>query len=280
MTDILFPVGRMIGGSVYKAQPELDNFGKPKLNGDGTPRTSFSFGIAIPKQGEQHWSQTPWGQQVFATGAAAHAQHHKLPTYAWKVKDGDSTVPNRIGKLMSSQEGCAGCWVIWFKQTWAPRLVTDKGQVPLIEPEAIMPGYYIEVFASVVGNTGPTPGLYMNPVAVNRVAFGEKINTVVVDTTSVGFGLSALPAGASLTPVGGGFNPAAQVVPHVPTYAPPAAMIPPPNPAFLAVPPAPVMAPPPPAVRTLTAKAGGATYEQMKGAGWSDDQLIQHGYMA
>jgi hypothetical protein len=289
MMDILFPVGRMIGGSVYKAQPVLDNFKKPKLNADGTPRTEFNFGVAIAKQGEQHWSQTPWGAQVFGVGAAAHPQTHRTPTYAWKIVDGDSTVPNKTGRIPRDQEGYAGHWVIWFKQSWAPKLCTDKGETPLIEADQIIPGYYVEVYGTVVGNgTSPSPGVYINPVAVNRVAFGEKMATASVDTKSVGFGAGALPAGASLTPVGGGFvPPVQQQAPYMPpmqpqAYAAPApAMAPPPNPAILGLPPAPAMPAPPPAapVRTMTAKANGATFEAMLGAGWTEALMREHGYL-
>lgn len=48
---------------------------------------------------------------------------------------------------------------------------------------------------------------------------------------------------------------------------------PPPNPAFTQVP------PPPPAGPRMTAAANGATYEQMRAAGWSDDQLVSAGMM-
>ena len=281
MSEILFPVGRMIGGSVYTAQVEKDSFGKPKLNSEGKQLTSFSFGVAIPKQGEQHWSQTPWGQQVFQVGATAHANHHRLPTYAWKIKDGDSTVPNRNGTIMNQQPGHAGCWIVWFKQTWAPKLVADKGATPLLEPDQIIPGYYVEVYANVIGNTGPTPGVYMNPIAVNRAAFGEKIvSTQTIDTTGVGFGASPLPTGASATPLGGFVPPpVAAVMPGLPIAPTGPAVVP--NPAFL-MPPAPPLAPPVPAappVRQMTAKAGGATYEQMIGAGWTDNLLREHGMM-
>lgn len=51
---------------------------------------------------------------------------------------------------------------------------------------------------------------------------------------------------------------------------------PPPNPAFTAVPPPPPAAPAGP---RMTALANGATYDQMRGAGWSDDQLIAAGMM-
>ena len=280
----------MIGGSVYKAQPELDNFKKPKLNADGTPKTAFNFGVAIPKQGEQHWSQTPWGAQVFGVGAAAHPQHHRSPSYAWKIVDGDSTTPNKAGRIPSEQEGYKGHWIIWFKQSWAPKLVTDKGTVQLIEPDQIMPGYYVEVFGSVVGNgASPSPGVYINPQAVNRVAFGEKLATASVDTSAVGFGAGPLPAGASATPIGGGFNPAlvAQPTPHPQVYAaqaiPPlaaqAGFAPPPNPAFLQVPPGVPPVPLAPPAPVMTAKAGGATHAQMVAAGWTDAQMREHGYL-
>jgi len=151
----------------------------------------------------------------------------------------------------------------------------------------------------VVGNgTSPSPGVYINPVAVNRVAFGEKMVTASVDTKSVGFGAGALPAGASLTPVGGGFVPPVQQQAYVPPmqpqgiYMPPvhqpvpplAAQVgfaPPPNPAILGLPPAPAMPAPPPAapVRTMTAKANGATFEAMLGAGWTEALMREHGYL-
>ena len=60
MAEILFPVGRMIGGSLYKAQPVLDSFGKPKVDPvSGQARTEFNFGVAIPKTPNVHWSQEP-----------------------------------------------------------------------------------------------------------------------------------------------------------------------------------------------------------------------------
>ena len=300
MTDVLFPVGRMIGGSVYKAQPELDNLKKPKLNADGTPKTAFNFGVAIPKQGEQHWSQTPWGAQVFGVGAAAHPQHHHSPSYAWKIVDGDSTTPNKAGRIPSEQEGYKGHWIIWFKQSWAPKLCVADGKlpngqpniVPLIEADQVIPGYYVQVLASAVGNgASASPGVYLNPTALCRIGFGERLVTASVDVTSVGFGGAPLPAGASATPIGVSAFPqpsnaapaypmTAGVAPtYAPTYAPPVAAVPP-NPAFLKVPPVPAAPPAPPSGPVMTAKAGGATYAQMVAAGWNDAQLREHGYVA
>lgn len=83
------------------------------------------------------------------------------------------------------------------------------------------------------------------------------------------------------------------MVPNSTGYAPPVAAGMPaavaptvtPNPGFLAPPvaPAPGMVPPPvpPAApqRIMTAKAAGAPYESFVAGGWTDEMLIQHGYM-
>lgn len=277
MENVMFPVGRMIGGSVHKSYPKKDDAGMPVLDKMGKPVSEFSFGVAIPKGPEQHWSQTPWGKTIYDIGAAAHPKFVSLPTFAWKIKDGDSTVPNRNGRRPCDSEGAAGCWVVWFKQQWAPKLVTDKGSTQLIEDESIVPGYYVEVYASIQANVpkkNGLPGVYINPIAVNRVAYGERIINSDVDTSSVGFGASPLPAGASLTPIGGGFNPQPQspmgAGQHVSLLLPVA-----PNPAFLQVPPPPPAAP----KHVMTPAAQGTTYEAMIAAGWNDALLIQHGMM-
>lgn len=70
--------------------------------------------------------------------------------------------------------------------------------------------------------------------------------------------------------VAAGYATKVQVAPPAP--APALAAAPPPPPAPIAPPPAPVGG-------QMTAKAAGQTKEAMNLAGWSDAQLIQHGYM-
>ena len=93
--DILFPVGRLIMGSCYKGST-TDSKGNPRVikNGPnkGQPSVQFFLGVAIPKAGEQHWSQTPWGQTILNVGAAAFPNFYQNPAFAWKIEDGDSAV--------------------------------------------------------------------------------------------------------------------------------------------------------------------------------------------
>lgn len=160
-------------------------------------------------------------------------------------------------------------------------------------------------------NSTQTAGLYLNHSMVCFRGYGAEI-TFGPDVASAGFGKAPLPAGASAVPLGGTpmpplpngaaaapvpmSAPVAGATPPPPmAYAPPVAAPVPvvPNVGFVQVPPpaGPVVMPPPPSipavavpppappVRQMTAAAGGATYESMIAAGWTDALLVQHGMM-
>ena len=274
--EILLPVGRMIGGSLYTPQPKMDNFGKPKVDAQGKPMTGFNFGVAIAKTpGHTHWSQSEWGAKIRGIGVAAFQAMADNPSFAWKIIDGDSAIPNKKGRKPVEQEGYPGNWVLWFSQTWAPKLCTADGSAELTQPEAVMPGDWVQVYASVKSNApSPTPGVYLNPLAVALVGYHQsgRITSTKVDTTAIGFGASAAPGVVLAAPVG------AMPVPAPAPVAPPAVVTP--NAAFLAGPPpvapAPVAQPP---VHQMTPAAGGASYESHIANGWTDALLVQHGLM-
>lgn len=291
---LLTPVGRMVWGNLYEPRTkDAEGNALTVKSGPnaGQPRVDYSFGIAIPKQGEQHWSQTPWGALIWNAGHAAFPQGQgNAPTFAWKVTDGDSAVPNRKGRAPNTQEGYPGHWVISFSSGLLPRLVNRDGSQSLTEAGAIKAGYYIQVYGNVVGNgSSQQPGVFMSAEIVSMQAFGEEIRTGT-DAATVGFGGGALPAGASMTPPAGMVQPpATPAAPtaQAPVYQQPAAPVPvqqvTPNHAFAnpappVVPSAPA-APTAPAPRQMTASAGGIPYESWVASGWSDAQLIQAGHM-
>ena len=74
---ILLPVGRLVEGSLYRAQT-TDMDGKPLTfkNGPnaGQPRKNWFFAVAIPKGVEGDWRQTSWGKQIFAFATTAMAR--------------------------------------------------------------------------------------------------------------------------------------------------------------------------------------------------------------
>lgn len=283
--DILTPVGRMIGGHPLEAFPVMDDTTKlQKIDKAGQPRTSSSVGIAIAKGPETDWKQTEWGQQIYQVAAAAWpAGEFNAPAFAWKVIDGDSAIPNKRGSIPNQREGYAGHWVI-RASTELPIKCYNAGHYELHEviqrKEAIKRGDYIRLLLSIKGNNpSQSPGVYINPSLFELVRAGIEIVTASGPSASDAFaGVAAqLPAGAQVDPN----------VSAIPAGMPQASgAIPPaqPHPGFVenaaagtaSTPPLP---PAQPAAHIMTASAGGATYEELIAAGWTDDTLIQHGHM-
>lgn len=284
------PVGRLVGGSPSRPREVTDNLGKPVLHDKGPdigkPKMEYSFAIAIPKSpGVTHWAQEVWGKPIWEL---AHTSwpggEAQRPDFSWKITDGDSTIPNKRGKKPVDQQGYKGNWVIWFTGQIGPKLYTLLGvsEPTLVsDPDAIRPGYYIQVNGNTRSN-GPSqsPGMYMNHSMVCLIAYGEEI-VFGPDVAEAGFGGAPLPAGATTTPQGN-FSPPPVPAPGAPAAGtpvtpPPVTVVPNPGAVAVATPPAPP-APPAP-VKQLTDKANGASYEQLLKAGWTDQTLIQHGLM-
>lgn len=288
--NLTTPVGRLVQGSLYKGQTQ-DAEGKPLVNktgaATGQPRVDYFFALAIPKGTETRWATTEWGKLIWQVGHESfpqgQAQH---PTFAWKITDGDSAVPNKRGRKPCDREGYPGNWVLSFSSGYAPRVFNANGTAPITEPDAVKLGYYIQVAATIAGNGSQSqPGVYLNHNMVAFAAYGPEI-ILGPDPAAAGFGQAPLPAGASAAPIGAlGAGapppPAAAVAAPLgvtgPQYQSPAAPVAPPpappvqpNPAFVAGLPD----------RTMLPAAGGATYDQMKAAGWTDALLVQHGMMA
>ena len=294
------PVGRMVMGSMYKPNT-TDAEGKPLVvktgPNAGQPRSNFFFALAIPKGAETHWSQTAWGQLIYKTGLAAFPQAAQSPAFAWKIDDGDSVIPNKRGKKPVDNEGWKGNWILKFSGGYAPKVYRQDGSgyVQVTDVDYVKPGYYIEVNGTVDGNGSQSqPGVYLNHSMVCFRAFGPEI-VFGMAPEEAGFGQSALPAGATLTPPPSAFPMPAAAPAATPVAAPPVTVTP--NPGFLQVPSAPapgastpaapapptIPAPPAPASPSsgpkMTALAAGASYQSFISAGWTDAAMIAAGYM-
>lgn len=315
---ITFPPGRFVFGSVYKPNT-TDFYGQPLVfktgPNAGQPRVEYVIGVAIPKTpGMTHWGteragakpgEQGWGEKIWACGHSSWpGGQASRPDFAWKITDGDSTIPNRKNKRPCDQEGYAGHWIVTFSGSYAPKVCNRDGSAYILEPDAVNPGDYVQLFADVESNeSDQTAGLYINHRIVALSGYGPRI-TFGPDAASVGFGEAPLPAGASAVPLGVTTPPvtgappvpppapsappvaASPPVPGVPASAPPVpgapagVPTPPPVPALAAPPPpAPLPAPAPPA-RVMTALAAGVPYETfIADPRWNDALLIQHGYM-
>lgn len=201
-TQVLFPVGRLVWGSISEPRTK-DIDGRPRLDRNNQPKTSYDFGVAIPKNGTTHWAQTQWGQIIWNEGHTAfRGGQAQLPTFSWKITDGDSQVPNKRGNKPIDQEGYAGCWVLSFSSQFPPKCCNADGS-QIINPTMFELGYYVQVAGSVASNDNmQSPGVYLNHQAVALSGYGEKIQPKSsIDTATVGFG-GPLPDGASAVPIG------------------------------------------------------------------------------
>lgn len=206
--EFLSPVGRLVMGSLYDAQT-TDQDGKPLVvktgANAGQPTQRYFFALAVPKQpGHSHWAYTDWGAKILAVGRAAFPQGQaERPDFAWKIVDGDSTIPNKKGNKPCDREGYPGHWVISFSSSYAPKIVNKDGSAPIIEPGAVKIGYFAQVLGTVDGNgQAMTPGVYINHSIVSMQGYGPEIS-MGPDPKTVGFGQQPLPPGASATPLPG-----------------------------------------------------------------------------
>ena len=246
--NITSPVGRIVMGSLYDSST-TDAEGKPLVvktgPNAGQPRVNYFFALAIPKGAEPHWAHTPWGQQIWAVGNQAFPQAAQSPAFAWKIEDGDSQIPNKKGRKPCDNEGWRGHWILKFSGGFAPKVYQQEGAgyVQVMQKDFCKPGFFVEVAFSVDGNGSQSqPGVYLNHSMVCFRAYGQEIQ-FGPDVASAGFGQSALPAGASMTPPAGAIP-----MPQAPAAAPavpgaPGAYMPPPAPG--AIPMAPGVAPAP-----------------------------------
>lgn len=259
--EFLTPAGRLVQGTPWEGRGK-DQTGKQLTNQSGQPIVRYFMALAIPKT-DPGWAALE--QTIRAEGTRGWPQHHNLPTFSWKIVDGDSQVPDAGGKRPCDKEGFAGHWVLKFSSTFAPKCFDQQCQ-PLTDPQSIKPGYYIRISGSVAANDSQQkPGVYVNPLAVQLVGYGQEIVSGP-DGSVFAATPAALPAGASAAPVAPAAAP--QTTPPPTPAAPPAPPVPPPAPDFL-TPPA------PPAAPVVQYSHQGKTYtaDALRAAGWTDAQI-------
>ena len=210
-TRFTTPVGRFVSGSAHEQQKCIDPVTKqPKLDEQNQQRYEYFIGVAIPKDGANHWAASSWGKIIWEAAFAGFPGQQALimdpatnqmnPNFAWKIIDGDSAVPNRNGKAPNTNENYRGCWIVQFKTSFAPQLWNADGsqQIPGTEFKR---GYYIQISGTVRANgISANPGVYLNHDMIALSGYGDVIHSGP-DVSEAHFG-GALPPGASATPVG------------------------------------------------------------------------------
>lgn len=245
--EITTPAGRIVWGHPTKSRTKTDQKTRQPILKDGQPVQQWGFGLAIPKAE----FQTHIWPVMHAEMSTAYPQGPPN-VFSWKYIDGDAN--DREGKPYSQREGYAGCYVLSItSELMAPPVYKLNGNAyQQLAPDAVKCGDWVSVAVqfkvNIPNDKTFTPGLYVNPQAIEFVGYGtEIVSQATVDPMAVFKGAShQLPPGASATPM------AAPGGPGMPGVAPPLsppgmgqlpAMSAPPAPGM--TPPA-VMAPPPP----------------------------------
>lgn len=245
--DIITPVGRILSHAIFT--PNTKGF-----NGEPLARPEYYVKLAIPKT-DPGWpafrdallaeARQAFPKLVFSAGPDG-APRCNLPSFSFKVIDGDSAELDSSMKAPKDKPGHAGHWVIKLS-TGFPTPVFNASGVPM-SAEQVQCGHYYKLNASIVGGKNEQkPGVYLNLNGTLFVREGEVIE--YVKTYESMFGGTS---GAAVAP------------------PPAAAAVTPPPPAHD------ILTPPPsdPVLKNTT-----ATYKQMVAAGWTDDLLKQHGYL-
>lgn len=250
-------VGRLVSGHPMKFNAVKDNKGVPKLSKtDGKPMQEIYFAIAVLKSGGIDWKQTTWGALIVQAAVAGWPNgEYQSPSFAWKIIDGDSAIPNKVGKKPCNREGWPGHWVLSVKSMFAFSCYHHGKYNPLTDqiadPKMIKCGDYVRAEISVVGNNpSESPGVYMNPSLFELYRAGAPIISENTPDAAAAFGAvpAQLPAGAVVDN---------SVVPGMALPPPPVT----PKPEFLQPP------------KIYTVQGAQYTEVQLKGFGWTDAQI-------
>lgn len=226
---VRFPLARIVQGDLYNPD-DTDIDGKKRVyeaghSKAGQPKWTYFFAIAIPKTRAAWWEE-PWGAPILTLGQQSWPQGQwQQPTFAWKIQDGDSTTPNKKGRVNARTEGMAGCWIVNLSSSIAPKVweVANGGFVALPQKDLVKCGYYVEVNANLQSNERTSnPGLYINHEhVVYRGGGPGDVISVSTPVSTLGFGTAALPAGVQTSSLSGGApNMPANIPAGVPGGAP------------------------------------------------------------
>ena len=246
------------------------------------PSMQTFFAIAVPKIAGQDWKDSVWGQQIVAKAALDYpGGDYNIATFAWKVDDGDCTVPNQNGNIISEYEGYPGNWIIRCTTGFAISSFNVGAYSPtdqIVDANAIKNGDYCNVVLQVGGNFAQSRGMYLNPHIFVLTRAGEAIASGTSGPSAAAFfgGAGAAPAPLA-TPAATAAAPV--IAPPAVTTAPPVAIVVPPAAAPIAPAPdflnnAAGMAPPPAApAESYNVNGETCTKEQLLAGGWNEAQI-------
>jgi hypothetical protein len=166
---------------------------------DGQPVQQWAFGVAFPKN-----EFAPIWAAMSQEAATGYPQGTP-PKFAWKYQDGDGIDSN--GQPFNKREGYAGCFILTITtEAFAPPIYKfQNGAYVQLNADQIKTGDYVAVALNIKVNVPTdrthTPGLYINPEAIDHVGYGQEIHNGPDPMALFGGQQRQLPPGASATPI-------------------------------------------------------------------------------
>ena len=191
--EIITPVGRFIQGDLYT--PNTKDFdGAPLVAADKvTPRVEYFMGVAFDKANPEINDLL---QLMNSTIVAAWPTIPNVGLFAEgfssKVHDGD----------LMTNEHAKGCWVIQFKNGFAPKIYDQSGSKILVQEGAVKRGFYVRIVGDYKTNGHVKKhGMYCNLKMVQLIGYGDEITGGPDPELFQQNETSYIPAGMSSTPV-------------------------------------------------------------------------------
>jgi hypothetical protein len=228
--------GRIVwtSGDLFKGKQKVDdNTRQPIFAQDGKPVMGYGFGLAIPKSafgpggaGEALWNA------MYEQAYEIYPSRQLPPDFAFKYKDGDGVDHN--GQPFAQRAGHAGHLVFAMTTRLPIKFFRFESTGNVLVNDGIKNGDFVNVQVMVKAHAAVgrgKPGLYLNPMAVQFLGFGEAIINTPSGDQIFGNQAPPLPPGASATPIAPagmlvptGAPPSFAGAPQVPAYgAPPVA---------------------------------------------------------
>lgn len=209
------PAGRIVGGDPNKFEQAIDYYTKkPKTDKNGQPVKEHRIDLAIPKA---EFMQNVWPYivqevaKVYPQYANANPEQLEMTRFAWKIINGDSPAcPQGSNVPYNTRDGYKGCYVIKIRTSaFCPSTYKfENGAYRKVEADEVKTGDYVVASVNLTVHTEKDGGIgccgiYWNPNAYELVGYGQAIKGSINADPMKLFGgqASAVPAGASATPI-------------------------------------------------------------------------------
>lgn len=223
------PAGRIVGGDPNKFEQAIDFYTKqPKTDKNGQPVKEHRIDLAIPKA---EFMQNVWPYvvqevaKIYPQYANVNPEQLEMTRFAWKIINGDSPAcPQGSNVPYNTRDGYKGCYVIKIRTSaFCPSTYKfENGAYRKVEAGEVKTGDYVVTSVNLTVHTEKDGGIYWNPNAYEIVGYGQAIKGSVNADPMKLFGgqVSAVPVGASATPISSAPGTAQMPMPQQPMAMP------------------------------------------------------------